>query len=361
MTRVLQVIHSMNLGGAENFIMNIYRMIDRSEIQFDFLVNADGTFDEEITQMGGKIWKMPYVRTAGPIRYRAELKRFFSDHPEYQIVHSHLDMVSGEVVECAKKAGVKLCVTHSHSTNTTGNFLIKLIKNYYKRKISRYADVCLACSKRAGRWLYGNERVIEIKNAIDVQKFQFYPEIRDEMREGYHISDDTLVIGHVGRFDKMKNHRFLVEVFKKYHERNEKTVLLLCGDGAEKEKIRKSVEKEHLSKNVIFFDASTDVYKMYNAMDVFVFPSFYEGLSLAMLEAQANGLPIVASNAIDAQSNLTGNITFLGLDDTLDSWVKAVAKAGERGRCNGQEQLKRAGYDIRDTVNQLLKCYRIIP
>lgn len=358
MIRVLQVIHSMNLGGAENFIMNIYRVIDKTKIQFDFLVNTPGTFDEEIRRMGGNIWMIPYVNKVGPFRYRSELKRFFSEHPEYQVVHSHLDTVSGEVIRCAKQAGVQRCITHSHNTATTGNMAVQLLKKYYQKKIPRYADVCLACSEQSGKWLYRNDRAIVINNGIDLKKFQFRVDIRKKVRMQYQISEQAFVIGHVGRFSKVKNHRFLVELFESYHRRHENTVLLLCGSGEEKDRVEKLVADKRLTDQVIFFDAATDVYKMYNAMDVFVFPSVFEGISLAMLEAQVNGLPIVASDSIDPKNALTDHVTFLSLDDSREAWTAAIEAAGLRGRVDGREALEMGGYDIRQCADKLVQYYQ---
>ena len=262
MIRVLQVIHSMNLGGAENFIMNVYRNIDRSKIQFDFLVNEEGIFDPEIRQMGGKIWRIPYVNKVGPIRYRTELKHFFQMHTEYQVIHSHLDMVSGEVVECAKKAGVKCCITHSHNTDTTGNWYVKWLKEYYQTKIPHYADIYMACSEQAGKWLYKNNAAIVINNAIEVDKFRFRRDIREDLRGRYHIPDEITVLGHVGRFSKVKNHEFLLSLFEQYYREHGAAILLMCGNGEMKSDIQKQVAAKQLQDHVIFFDASTDVYSI---------------------------------------------------------------------------------------------------
>lgn len=359
MIRVLQVIHSMNLGGAENFIMNMYRSLNREEVQFDFLVNAAGVFDEEIRQMGGKIWMIPYVNKVGPFRYRKELRNFFLQHPEYQVVHSHLDMVSGEVIECAKKAGVQRCITHSHNTDTTGNFVVQSLKKYYQRKIPCYADVCMACSEQAGIWLYKNENAIVMNNAIDLGKFLYHAEIRKKVRDQYHIPQQAFVMGHVGRFNKVKNQCFLVDLFEKYLQRDKDAILILCGGGPEKRNIEKKILEKKLMNHVIFFDASPDVYKMYSAMDIFVFPSIYEGMSLAMLEAQANGIPIVASSSIDSKSAVAGHVTFVNLNDGLEQWLVAIEKAKKLGRYDGQEQLRAAGYDIHEMVKKLLTYYYI--
>lgn len=245
MIRVLQVIHSMNLGGAENFIMNVYRNIDRSKIQFDFLVNEAGVFDGEIKKMGGRIWMIPYVSQTGPVRYRVALKRFFREH-SYSVVHSHLDMVSGEVVECAKKAGVHYCITHSHNTDTTGNWFVKQLKEYYRRKIKSNADLFMACSEQAGRWLYNDDSAIVIKNAIDLDKFRFRAELRSKLRKQYGISEQAVVIGHVGRYSKVKNHIFLLKIFEAYQQDHKASRLLLCGSGALKDEIQNRTAEKGL-------------------------------------------------------------------------------------------------------------------
>jgi glycosyltransferase involved in cell wall biosynthesis len=347
----------MNLGGAENFIMNIYRTIDRTEIQFDFLVNAPGEFDEEIVQMGGKMWMIPYVNPVGPIRYRAELKKFFLEHSEYHVIHSHLDKVSGEVIQCAKEAGVKRCITHSHSTSTTGNILIQLLKNYYQKKIPRYADVKFACSKQAGEWLYGDDSAIVINNAIDINKFRYQYDVGMRIRKTYGIAESAFVIGHIGLFRKVKNHSFLIEIFESYHKMNSNAFLLLCGDGSEKKNIRRLIQEKQLDECVLILDACEDVYQVYNAMDIFVFPSIFEGMSLAMLEAQANGLPIVASDTIDKKIALTENVSFVGLDVSPEKWLEAIEKARALGRRDGSEKLRKAGFDISAVAEQLVRYY----
>lgn len=357
MIRVLQVIHSMHLGGAENFIMNVYRSIDRSQIQFDFLVNCPGEFDSEIENMGGKIWMIPYVNKVGPMIYRLELKNFFSQHLDYQIVHSHLDMVSGEVIACAKKAGIKCCLTHSHNTDTTGNLAVKALKRFYQRKIGRYVDVRMACSEQAGKWLYGDSDFVVVNNAIELDKFAYRDEYRRAFREKYGISEYACVIGHVGRFSKVKNHVFLVRLFEEYVKQHKDAILLLCGDGEEKAAIQHMIEVSGIAEHVIFFDAATDVYQMYSVMDVFVFPSLFEGMSLALLEAQANGLPVVASDSIDPKSALTENVRFVSLQADQDLWAQEIEAARLRGRRDEKEKLIKAGFDIHTTAAMLQDYY----
>lgn len=363
MLRVLQVIHGMDLGGAENFIMNIYRKLDRSEIQFDFLVNQPGTFDEEIQKMGGRIYQIPYVNPVGPFRYRKELEKFFREYSEYSVVHSHLDKVSGIVVECAKKAGVKTCITHSHSTNTTGNIPTQMLKNYYQKKIKHYVDVRLACSVQAARWLYGTEKeVLIVKNGIDTEKFRFSQKERENLRRAYQIEEEAVVIGHVGRFMKVKNHAFLLKIFQAFLWEHPNAYLLLCGEGAEMGVIQTQAKQEGLQNRVIFTGARKDVFRMYHIMDVFVFPSLYEGISLAMVEAQANGLPIVAADTIDPESRLTDQVVFLGLEAGIPVWIKAIERILIKVFCLKREEqavkIQEQGFDIEETKKRLLECYQ---
>lgn len=363
MLRVLQVIHGMDLGGAENFIMNIYRKLDRSEIQFDFLVNQPGTFDEEIQKMGGRIYQIPYVNPVGPFRYRKELEKFFREHSEYSVVHSHLDKVSGIVVECAKKAGVKTCITHSHSTNTTGNIPTQMLKNYYQKKIKHYVDVRLACSVQAARWLYGTEKeVLIVKNGIDTEKFRFSQKERENLRRAYQIEEEAVVIGHVGRFMKVKNHAFLLKIFQAFLWEHPNAYLLLCGEGAEMGVIQTQAKQEGLQNRVIFTGARKDVFRMYHMMDVFVFPSLYEGISLAMVEAQTNGLPVVASDTIDRGSKLTDCVKFVELRAEPMIWKSEIESVLERKRQKKREEqvieIREQEFDIENTKKKLLECYR---
>lgn len=300
---------------------------------------------------------IPYVNQVGPFRYRMELNKFFLQHQEYQVVHSHLDMVSGEVIACAKKFGVKCCFTHSHSTDTTGNFVVKALKRFYQKKIVRYVDVRLACSEQAGKWLYGEAGFLVVNNAIELDKFSYDETYRKELRNKYGISEHTCVIGHVGRFSKVKNHTFLLKLFEKYMKSHHDTVLLLCGDGEEKPTLQKMADDLRLAENVIFFPASTDVFKMYHIMDVFVFPSIFEGMSLAMVEAQTNGLPVVASDTIDPKSALTENVRFVSLQAGLDVWLREIDAARQRARRDETDKIVAAGFDIHKTAAMLQDCY----
>ncbi len=194
--RVLQVIRAMNIGGAETFIMNMYRNIDREKIKFDFLVSDDGKYDDEIKTLGGKIYKIPYITSVGQLKYVQHLKNFFNSHPEYQIVHSHIDQVSGIILETAKKCGVKTTLSHSHNTRNSNGIVGKIYKEYLQSKINKNSDVKLACGDDAAKWLYKRESVnaTVINNGIDTNKFLFSSEYRKEKRKFLGVEESTVVI-----------------------------------------------------------------------------------------------------------------------------------------------------------------------
>ena len=357
--RVLQIIRTMNIGGAETLIMNIYRNIDRNQIQFDFLVNGEGKYDDEIRQLGGRIYLIPYLTEVGQFKYVKELKDFFKEHPEYTTIHSHIDQVSGIIVETAKKSGVPVVISHSHNTQNSNNILGKIYKSYLQSKINKNTDIKLACGEDAAKWLYKNEAsdAIIIKNGIDTEKFFFSYENREKIRSELNISDETVVIGHVGRFSKQKNHKFLIDIFYEYQKVTSDSRLVLVGDGELRKEIEEQIGKLGLAEKVILLGIRKDINEIYSAFDFFVFPSLYEGLSLVSIEAQSSGLKILASDTIDHACNITENITFMGLEKSANVWAEHICKTPLEDRSKVKERIVNSGYDIKNTVNKIEKIY----
>ena len=209
--RILHVVVNMNRGGAETLIMNLYRNIDRSKVQFDFLTCKEGVFDSEIKQLGGIVHRIPYVSEAGHFGYIKALNNFFSKYSNYKIVHTHLNKMSGLVVRSAKKFGVKYCITHSHNTGGEGSFLAQSYKWYSGLYIRSNSDFNFACSEAAAKWLFRSKSndVKLLNNGIEVETFHYSPDVRKMKRNELGIHDSQLVIGHIGRFTKQKNHQFL--------------------------------------------------------------------------------------------------------------------------------------------------------
>lgn len=346
--RVLQVIRHMNVGGAETFLMNVYRNIDRKKVQFDFLVTGKGLFDEEIRQLGGKIYYMNYITEIGQIKYKKQLKTFFKEHPEYTIVHSHIDQVSGIILEAAKEAEVTNRIAHSHNTQNANNLIAKMYKKYLQSKIIKNATVLMACGEEAAKWLFQgktNEAII-IPNGIDLKKYKYHESIREQVRKQLDIDKDTIVCGHIGRFSKQKNHKFLIEIFKEYQNINSNSRLILVGDGQLRKQIENQIEKQKLQKSVILLGKREDSENLYQAFDLLLFPSLFEGMSLVTLEAQAEGLPILCSDTIDRKTDITKTIEFMSLKESAKHWAKKIEDMDKIRNIKNNEILSLTDYNI---------------
>lgn len=356
--RVLHIIRHMNIGGAETLIMNLYRNIDREKIQFDFLVFGEGSFDKEINQLGGKIYYMKYLTEIGQIRFKKNLIEFFRTHREYKIIHSHIDQVSGIILEAANKAKVPVRISHSHSTGNSNNYIAKIYKQMLQNKINKNANVFFACSENAAKWLFKDlgYKAYIINNGIDTEKFAFSEENRNQIRKEFNIPKDIKVMGHVGSLITVKNHKFILKIFKEYIKTNPNTVLMLVGDGILKEKLKRDTEKLNIEKNVFFIGIRSDVQKFYSAFDMFIFPSLYEGISTALIEAQTNGLIIFASNTVDSKTDITKTINFIDLNDSAENWAKKIEKTDIK-RYNNIEKIKENGFDIKKIAENLQEKY----
>jgi len=359
--RVLHVVVNMNRGGAETLIMNLYRNIDRSKVQFDFLTCKEGVFDNEIKELGGIIHRIPYINEVGHFGYIKSLNDFFSKNNHYTIVHSHLNRMSGLVVRAAKKFGIRYCIAHSHNTGGEGGLLTKGYKWYAGLFIPSNSDYTFACSQAAAKWLFGNKsnEATLLNNGIEPEMFSYSPDKRIEKRRKLGI-DDQLVIGHVGRFNKQKNHKFLIEIFAEFVKRRPDSILLLCGDGVLRKVIENRVNQLNLQEKVKFLGVRSDIHQLLQAFDIFLFPSLHEGLPVTLIEAQAAGIPCVISDEITKEVDLGLDLMkFLNLSN-LDLWVEELEKCNvkklERYTSN-LKKLRERGYDIKNTAEWLQDFY----
>lgn len=355
--RVLHVVTHMNRGGLETMIMNYYRHIDRTKIQFDFLTHRDGKkdYDDEILKLGGKIYHLPPLNPFDKKGYLKKLDDFFREHPEYKIVHSHLDCMSAYPLRAAKKYGVPVRVAHSHNTSQERN-LKYLVKLYSRSLIPKYATDLFACGEEAGKWMFKNRPFIVMRNAIDAEKFVYNSEVAHQKREELGIGD-KFVLGHVGRFNLQKNHEFLIDVFNEVCKQNENAVLLLVGTGELEEKIREKVRDLGLNEKVMFLGVREDIQELMQAMDVFVFPSLFEGLPVTLVEAQAAGLPCVVSGTITKEIDIVENMRFLDINGTISEWVKEIEKKREREK-ETYRMIEEAGFDIKKNAEWLTEQYQ---
>ena len=350
--RILHVIGSMNMGGAENFIMNLYRNIDRNKYQFDFISHDEGIFDNEIKKLGGRIYYLKYINKIGPLKYKKQLSDFFKKHCEYEIMHTHVDQTSGIVLDVARKYNFKKLIAHSHSTSNSNNIIVKLYKNILQKKIIKYSTNKLACTEDSAKWLYKNNKSEIINNGIDIDKYRFNNIYRDNIRDELNIPKEAIIIGHVGRFNEVKNHKMIIDIFINYHKNHFNSFLLLVGDGPLRENIQRDLENNEIKKYIKFLGIREDTNKIYSAMDIFIFPSFYEGFPVTLIEASINGLPILASDTITKQVNINGNVKFLKIKD-INLWVENL---NNLNRINIDNKCIK-DYDIKNIV---LDYYKII-
>lgn len=355
--RILHVIGGMNLGGAEVLCMNMYRNIDRNLFQFDFLVNRPGCFDEEIKKLGGRIYYIPALQKVGPLLYKKEVNNFFSEH-NYQIIHSHLGQVSGKILELAKINNIPVRIAHSHTnSNKNNNILQRFYKSYLQKKINVNATHLLACSHEAAIWLY-KEKSKDAKivtNGIVTDDFKFSSNNRNDIRKRLQIDVETTVFGHVSRFNKVKNHLFLLKIFYWYNKINKDSKLILIGDGEMRCKIEKKICKLNLKDNVILLGSIENPKLFYNVFDIFVFPSKYEGLGISLIEAQCNGLPCYTSKkVVSLECNVSGKVKFIPLKYGAKKWAEIILKENKKRFI---KELNIDEFDIKSTVLQMMNIY----
>ena len=316
--RVLQVVTKMDRGGLETMLMNYYRRIDRNKVQFDFLVHREerGAYDDEIELLGGKIYRLPRL-VPWSVSYLSSLNNFFDEHLEYKIVHVHQDCLSSVILKAAKKHRIPVRIAHSHSSSQDKNlkYPIKLI---CKHSIPKYATDLFACGKNAGNWMFGGASYKIINNAIDVAAYAYDLTKRQEMRQQLSVENE-FTVGHVGRFNQPKNHSFLLEIFNALLKEEPNAVLLLVGGGEDMKMIQVKAQILGIAEHVRFLGIRSDVADLMQAMDIFVFPSLYEGLGIALIEAQAAGLPCVVSDTIPKEAYLTDLVKSESLSDSPDT------------------------------------------
>ena len=356
--RVLQVVTNMDRGGLETMLMNYYRHVDRERVQFDFLTHrADqAAYDDEIKALGGRIYHLPRL-IPWSRSYKKALNRFFMQHPEYQIVHVHQDCLSSVILQEAKKCGVPVRIAHSHTSNQDKNWKYP-IKLFYMRSIPRYATDLMACSQKAGEWMFRGAPFKVVHNAINAAAYSFDESKRKDVRSGLDIPQETLVIGHIGRIMPAKNHEFLLDIFAATAKMEANARLLLIGDGDLRSKIEAKVQQLGLSDRVIFTGVRADVPDLLQAMDLFVLPSLYEGLPVTLVEAQASGLPCVISDRVPSECMVTrGLVTEMRLSDTPEQWAEHILSRRNIERTDRYAEVSASGYDIVDSAKRLESFY----
>lgn len=293
--------------------------------------------------------------------YIKNLKKIFKEN-DYKVVHSHVNALSVFPLYAAKKVGVKIRIAHSHSTSSKKEHGRNFIKNILRLFSKKYATHYFACSELAGRWLFGDKTfdkglVTVINNAIELEKYKFNADIRNKLRVQYGLTNQ-FVIGHIGRFMSQKNHTFLIDIFNEVQKRRSDAKLILIGDGPLYNEIAEKVEQLGLTDKVVFTGVRSDAGEYYNAMDVFVLPSLYEGFGIVLIEAQANGLPCVASTEVPEEVNIANQVDFLELSDSVESWASHIVNLDtEINRDAYFYKIKNSAFDIEIEAQKLEDKY----
>uniref|UniRef100_C5D953 Glycosyl transferase group 1 n=1 Tax=Geobacillus sp. (strain WCH70) TaxID=471223 RepID=C5D953_GEOSW len=368
--RVLHVFGRMNRGGAETLIMNVFRNIDREKFQFDFLVHSkeEGHYDQEIKELGGTIYSVPHPRE-NILQYRKELKKILREKRPYDVIHSHIFTFSGYVLKIAKEEGIPIRIAHSHNTQDghSSGILRNMYRSYMRKLILKNATNLLGCSKEACRVLFGpeclkNSNVQVLRNGIDLEIFEkiekgVYLNLRDALR----LDSKAKLIGHVGSFTNQKNHCRLIKIFSLLCDEMDNVHLVLVGDGPLKNKISDLIKHYGIEDKVHMLGVRSDVPEILANLDLFLFPSLYEGLGLVLVEAQAVGLKCIVSSKIPSEADIgAGLMKFidLDLDDTI--WAKAIKEELENSNRNisiQKEKIKQSGYDIKEVIKDLAYIY----
>ncbi len=353
-TRVLHVLGGVGLGGAESRIMDLYRQMDRSEIQFDFLVHSAGErkpqfYDEEIRRLGGKIYVLPKFRVYNYFSYRKAVRSFFQEHHEFGVVQGHMTSTAGIYLPVAKKCGVPVTVAHSRNAGVDKG-LKGIATRFFRRNLVQKADYCFACSRLAGEDVFGTQAVEQdkvriIHNAIDAARFTYNEEKRAQMREQLGITG-KLVLGHVGRFNYQKNHPYLIDLFARLCKERQDAVLLLLGEGPDRKGIEEKCRALGIAEQVRFLGNQRRPEDYYQAMDLFLLPSFFEGLPGVLVEAQAAGLRCLVSDTITREAKITDLVTYLSIGAPPERWADEIIRQAGYERTDTCQKIKDAGFDV---------------
>lgn len=361
--KVLYFVDRMLRGGIQTFVLENMRHMDKRKIQIDYLLLDDGNhyeLEDVLKNEGANIYKLKNVWLRKPqdyLYYMKSMRKFFKTHNDYDIVHLHSSSKNWLVLYYAKKYGIKVRIAHSHNIGfqTTSKMQI-ILANMFKPLLKINATDFLACSHDAGKWLFGRKEFIVVHNAVDLKKFEYNLQEREDIRKKYKL-ENSFVIGHIGRFTNQKNHKFLIQIFYEFQKKYSNAKLLLVGEGILQDEIKQMVKNLKIDNKVIFAGFHTDTEKYLSAMDVFVFPSLYEGLGLVLIEAQANGIPCFTSkDVVPKEAKVSRQLEFISLTKTPGEWAVQILN-GDLQRQNVKHEIIENGYQIEDTAKFLQGYY----
>lgn len=361
MKKILIICAGLCIGGVERFAANISIYAPKNEFSFDYLVFDEYPSDyvKEVESNGARVISIPSPKKEY-IKYIKTLGELIDDN-QYDVIHSHTQFNSGINLLIAKKHNVPIRIAHSHTSEHEHSIglLKQTYENYMRKLIINNATNYCACGSDAGKWMYGNHSFTIINNGIDVSNYQYNEANRDDIRNKYNLPSDAFVIGHSGTLSKLKNQEFLIELLPRLLKRNSKVYLMLLGDGSDdiKKHLRDLTKEYELTDRVIFTGSVNNVNEYLSAFDVFAFPSLREGTPLALIEAQANGLPCIINDVIPNDACLTDLITKVSIYD-VDYWLSTITNAKRKNSIKYAKIIEETGYDINNAMIPLYELYR---
>ena len=352
--RLLCIVSSMDRGGAETFLMKVYRTLDKTKYQMDFCVNKAGAYDEEIKKMGGKVFIIP-PKSKHPLKSFFGLKKIIKENKYQSVLRTSQQSLAALDLLVAKTGGAKKLIYRSSNAGVTGGFFSRFFNRLFGFLPRIIPNVKLAPSTEAAEFVFGrkavkNGKVQIIHNGLDYNVFKFDIEKRNKIRKKLQLEDKT-IIGHVGRFNVQKNHEFLIDIFNEIHKKDNNTHLLLIGKGELEEKIKDKIQLLGLNDFVTIMPPVSNVNEYYMAMDALVFPSLFEGMPNVIIEAQATGLPCVLSDTITKEANISEKLTYLSLKESCIQWANSCINIIKTGRKYSKEAFVKNGYDISKNIN----------
>lgn len=360
----------MERAGTQTLLMGVYRNLDRTKVQFDFVVHTEqpSDFDDEIAHLGGRIFRVPSPRVVGPVRFATGVDAILRRPDGFAGMHAHLYLFSGYLLWLAHRAGVRMRISHSHTAPETKGMAVHraIYGRFMRRLIRTHATHILACSHLAAGSLFGPDyagdpRFRLLPNAIDLEPFRAQDDDLAALRAKLGLPERATIVGHVGRFIPTKNHKFLVDVFGLLHARLPDAHLLLVGDGPLRTDVQRQVHQLGLSDRVYFCGVRSDVPQLVAALDLVLFPSLYEGLGIVTIEAQAAGTPCLASHATPDEADTgLGLLQRLDLPAGADAWATKALEMLKYDRpawSVRERALLAAGFDVRETARRLQGIY----
>lgn len=359
---VLHVVGKLNIGGAESRIMDLYRNIDREQIQFDFMQHTSEVcaFQKEVESLGGHVYHVPRFQFYNFFSYSKAWKKFFEEHPEIKVVHGHMTSTAGIYLPIATKAG-RFTISHARSAGVPSG-IKGVLTRLLRRNLINKCEKAFACSELAAISVYGKKAYAEgkvqvVPNAIMVDNFAFEQRKREEIREQLGIKKDTFVIGHVGRFDDMKNHSYLLDILAEYLTLQKDCCLVLVGEGPLRQSMEEKAKKLQIEEHVIFTGRQSKVADYYQVFDFFLLPSFYEGLPGTAIEAQANGLRGIISDSVTSECVITELMTQKSIELPAKEWAEEIYARRDYERKSHVKEVSDAGFNVMDQVKWLKNFY----